>query len=161
MENNKLEDEIQRIDSALEALKGVKITPPTTLSKMMDLSESTIDVLYSAGVRYLKKQDFSKAADIFFFLSIIDYRRYSIWFSLGLSEMKLGRFESALNAFAMASLTDPISPYPYLFSAECAFALNRPLEASSYLTRVKETISSLSQEEKDLVQKRINEFPQI
>lgn len=119
-----------------------------TLCRVMRLSESFLETFYSFGVKSFKGKNFAKAADIFFLLSLIDFQRPSIWESLGLSEMQLGEFELALNAFAMASITNPDSPYPFIHSAECCIALNRFAEASTYFDLAKEAISHTSGEEK-------------
>lgn len=149
-----LKEEWEKGIKKINELSPIKLIPPT-LSKFMNFSDSTIDILYSTGVRYLQKQNFSKAADIFFFLSLIDFHRHNIWVSLGISEMKLQQFEPALNAFAMASITNSQALYPYLYSAECCIALQRYKESNTYLTLAKEALESLSAEEKDLMLERI------
>lgn len=136
------------------------LIPPIPLRKIMDLSESTIELFYSAGMRYLQNQDYVKAADIFFFLSLIDFQKHNIWVSLGLSQMKLEQFEPALNAFAMASITNSESIYPYLYSAECCIALQRFQESSTYLALAKEALGKVPSEEKESVLERINNLEQ-
>lgn len=122
--------------------------PNVTLSEMMHLSDTFIETFYSVGVKCFQKQDYTKAADIFFLLSLIDFKRHAIWLSLGLAEMKIKEYEPALHAFAMASITNSQTPYPYIYSAECCIALDRFAEASTYFDLAKETISQSTLEEK-------------
>lgn len=140
---------IERIQHLLEEDPQAPVAPLTSLRELMNLSESTLERLYSIGVKYYKSQDFTKAADLFFLLTQIDPHRYNIWISLGLSEMKAGQFEPALYAFALAILTKKELPYPYLYSAECCLALERPQECISYLNLAKEGLTALPLKEKE------------
>jgi tetratricopeptide (TPR) repeat protein len=141
----------EKITHLLDQPLSEPIAPLTSLKEMMKLSETTMGFFYSVGVKFYKNQDFIKAADVFFLLSLIDAQRYNIWISLGLSEMKIEQFESALNAFAMASLIKKETPYPYYYSAECCSALGRAQEGVIYLTLAKEAVKSLPLEEREVL----------
>jgi tetratricopeptide (TPR) repeat protein len=165
VEQDKLLEEwetgVKKINGLLEqpAEEPIPILPQP-LRGMMNLSELFMESFYSIGVKYFHNQDFTKAADIFFLLSLIDFQRHAIWVSLGLSEMKLGQFEPALNAFAMASITNAAPPYPYIYSAECCIALNCSQEATTYLALAKEALGSSSPEEREKLLGKINTLEQ-
>lgn len=149
---------VEKINNLLEQpiTEPLASIPAVPLRELMNISNESFELYYSTGVKYFQFKDFSKAADIFFLLSLIDFQKHNIWISLGLSEMNIQNFEPALNAFAMAAITNSETPYPYLFSAECCIALGRSQEASTYLTLAKETLAFLSPEEKGVILGQIN-----
>jgi hypothetical protein len=134
--------------------------PDLPLRKIMNISDESFELFYKTGIRYFQNQDFIKAADVFFLLSLIDYQKHNIWISLGLSEMKIQQFEPALNAFAMAAITKSDTPYPYIYSAECCIALGRAHECSTYLDLAREALSALPPEEKESLLEQINVLEQ-
>lgn len=165
IEMDKLTEEwergLEKINALFETPQEVQDSiPAVPLCRMMNLSDSFMETFYSAGVKYFQKQDFTKAADIFFLLSLIDFQRHAIWVSLGLSEMMIGEFEPALNAFAMASITNSMSPYPFIHSAECCIALSRFQEASTYFDLAKEAISNSAPKEKESLMGQITSLEQ-
>lgn len=103
------------------------------LQEMIGLSPKTYDLFYAAGRDLYEQNAFEKAADVFFLMTIFNYCYSNVWISLGLSEQKCGRFESALKAFAMAVMTNIDSPEPYLCAADCCLAMNDLAEAKIYL----------------------------
>lgn len=141
---------VEKINGLLEKPAVEPITVPAVpLRQMMGLSDSFIETFYSIGVKAFQNHDFARSADIFFLLSLIDFQRHAIWVSLGLSEMKLKQFEPALNALAMASITNPDPPHPYIYSAQCCLALNRSAEALTYLDLAKEAVRSSAPGERE------------
>lgn len=108
-------------------------TLPPTLQSLMGITEETLSKLYDVGVRCYKSKDFVKAADVFFFITLIDYLRHNVWISLGLSEQQNLHWDLALAAFGMAVMTNADDPVSYLQSAECSLALQNSVEAKQYL----------------------------
>lgn len=135
----------------LEKILEEKIEPPEagamppTIQKLMGISDGTLSHIYDVGVRYYKAKDFIKAADVFFFMTLIDYLRHNIWISLGLSEQHNGHFDLSLAAFSMAIMTNPDNPVAYLQSAECSLSLHDKLEAKQYLDLAEEAIHKAPQ----------------
>lgn len=135
----------------LEKILGEKLpapeegTLPPTLQHVMGISEETMATLYDVGFRCYKAKEFIKAADVFFFMTMVDYLRHNVWISLGLSEQQNGHFELALTAYSMAILTNADNPIGYLQSAECSLALHNAEEAGQYLDLAKEAIGKAPQ----------------
>lgn len=144
----------QKVEGPLETL------PVITLQKIMNLSEKSLGIFYTAGVKLYEAQDYLKAADVFFLLTLIDYQRHNIWLSLGLSELKNKHYELALNAFSMAAVTKAESPLPYIYSAECCVALERKQEASAYLALARDGLNTLSVGQKEVLLRQINSLEQ-
>ncbi len=110
------------------------------LQDIMGISEETMILFYEAGNHYFKQQIFEKASDAFYVVITLDHRRYNAWVALGLSEARSKHFDRSLYSFAMASITNIASPYPYIYSAECCLQADRNDEAKSYLHLAKEAL---------------------
>lgn len=143
-----------------QSAENPELIPAVPLRKMMSVSEKTLGFLYGAGVHLYEKQDYVKAADVFFLLTLIDFQKFNIWLSLGLSELKSTHFEPALNAFAMASIINSNTPLPYMYSSECCIALGRPQESTDYLALAKEVLSSLPENEREVYLSQITDLQQ-
>jgi hypothetical protein len=134
----------------VEKIVNEKMTPPQegtfppTLQSLMGITEETMVGIYEVGVRCYKRKEFIKAADVFFFMTLIDYLRHNVWISLGLSEQQSGHFDLALTAFSMAVMTNVDNPVAYLQSAECSLALQNGVEAKQYLDLAEEPIGKAS-----------------
>lgn len=134
----------------------LQVIPLITLQKLMNLSEKSLGIFYTTGVKLYEQQDYIKAADVFFLLTLIDYQRHNIWLSLGLSELKNKHYEVALNAFAMAAITKNDSPLSYIYSSECCIALHRLQESESYLALARDALNSLPVNERSSILRQIN-----
>jgi tetratricopeptide (TPR) repeat protein len=107
--------------------------PNESLQDLLQISDRTIEQIYQCGVRLAKAQVYQDAADVFFVLSILDHQRHNIWMALGLSEQHLGHMEPALQAYAMAIITNIEDPWSYLHSAECYQFLGQKADAQECL----------------------------
>jgi type III secretion system low calcium response chaperone LcrH/SycD len=74
---------------------------------------------YDAARGLFEQKRFQDAADAFLVLTILDSNVYAFWMGLGASEQKCAQYESAMMAYAMATVTDPSNPYPHLYSSQC------------------------------------------
>lgn len=104
-----------------------------SFQELLKISDETIEQMYQVGVTLDKQNAFQDAADVFFVLSVLDYRRHNIWMALGLCEQRLGNMDPALKAYAMAMITDVDDPWSYLHSAECYQALGESTDAEECL----------------------------
>lgn len=113
---------------------------PPTLQSLMGITEETLSSIYDVGIRWYKAKDFIKAADVFFFMTLIDYLRHNVWISLGITEQQNRHFDLALAAFSMGVMTNADNPVSYLQSAECSLNLQNVQEAKQYLDLARESI---------------------
>lgn len=59
------------------------------------------------------------------------------WFGLGATLQESGKFEGALNAWAMTALLDPADPYPHYHAAECCLSLKKMQDAKRALNEAR------------------------
>ncbi len=118
------------------------------------LSEDTMDRFYQCGVRFYQAKNYQKAADVFFVISSIDYRRHGVWLGLGLAEQELGHHQFALTAFSMAALTDMEDPMSFVYSAECYIALKEYKDAEECIQTALDFIHGKTDDRSQ----RINEY---
>lgn len=95
----------------------------------MGLSDKTLDNFYQIARKLYEEKDYATAADCFFFLCTIDPLVYVFWLGYGHSEHLLNRFNSALHAYAMATLMNSADPTPHYLSAQCYEQMNNISEA--------------------------------
>ncbi|MBA3816909.1 MAG: hypothetical protein H0X29_10410 [Parachlamydiaceae bacterium] len=124
----KLYEEINHKKS--EAVKETNL--PITPQMIMSLSDSTIEIFYSSGMRYFNVQSFEPASHVFYVLTILDFYRHNLWLAYGLAEQSCDHIESALQAYARAALTNAESPLPYIYSIECCLKIGEVQQAASY-----------------------------
>ncbi len=136
-------------------------TPPASEEEAMQafkegfaLSEDTMDRFYQCGVRLYQDKNYQKAADAFFVVSSIDYRRHGVWLGLGLAEQELGHHQFALSAFSMAALTNMQDPMSFVYSAECYIALKEYKDAEECIQTALELIHGKTDDESQ----RIGEY---
>lgn len=112
--------------------------------KEFPISDDTIERFYQCGYRLYQDKIYQEAADVFFVISSIDYRRHNVWMISGLSEQKLDHYEQALVAFSMAIITDINDPLAFLHSAECYLAINDNENAQNCLQSALDLVNDKS-----------------
>lgn len=106
---------------------------PKTPQVIMNISDGTIETLYSAGMRYFNIKSFEPASNVFFVLTVLDFYRHNLWLAYGLSEQNCGNLDAAIQAYARAAITNPDSPLSYIYSIECCLKIGEVQQAKSYL----------------------------
>ncbi len=86
-------------------------------------TSETLIKFYEAAFRLFERKEIDKAADAFFFLAAIKPDEHKFWYGLGLSEQYRSRFLQAIEAYAMASMTNIENPYPHFHAAICYHAV--------------------------------------
>jgi len=130
------------------------------LGEMMGISEGTLVNFYAAGNRYFSSQNFEKASNAFYVVVTLDHRRYNAWIAYALSEMKSQHWEQAIFGFAMGSITNIDSPYPYMYAADCCLHCNRIDEAKVYLNLAKEALEKSQLANKQLLMASVTKLQQ-
>lgn len=117
--------EVQETLNSLKLKLGItdladeRIKTSDSFKKFIGFSEETMGKFYHAAYALYEAKHLEQAADSFYFLCAIDPLSYQFWLGYGYSEHLLHRFDSALHAYAMASLTNINDPAPYYLSAQC------------------------------------------
>lgn len=128
-------------------LLNPETSPQPTLFEMFKLSENAYVLFFQAAMRYYNGNQPEAAVDAFAFLTYLDHRRFNVWVFKGLCNKELGRFDIALQDFAMASITNIDSPVPYLLSGECCTELKEFDEAAAYLNLAYQAIEKAPKEQ--------------
>lgn len=131
---------------------------PIMLEEIMGLSESTIEYFYAVGMRLYAQKQFQKANDVFYILTLLNTYRHNVWLAWGLSQQHEGHLELALNAYAMAAITDVDSPSPYIHSAECCLAMLDRDEALRYLDIAKSKLDHSQDEQSKKLLTHVNKL---
>ena len=97
---------------------------PDNLQELLGFSDHTIDLFYRGGYKLYESSYFADASDLFFAITVLNPFKYNVWLALGMAEREKGHFNEALQAFSMATIIDPTSVYPHLYSAGCYRSLN-------------------------------------
>lgn len=103
------------------------------LQDEIGFSQKTYAQFFDAGRDLYEQKLFKQAADVFFLLSFINHSYYNVWLMLGLSEQKCGNFDSALKAYAMATITNIDTPESFLRAADCCLEMGDQNEAKLYV----------------------------
>lgn len=117
-----------------------KEEPPTSFQEVFPISDATIEHFYQCGCRLHQNANYQEAADVFFVISAIDYRRHNAWLALGLAEKAQNNWEPALTAFSMAALSNMQNPLAFLHSAACYIALGEKADAEDCIKAATEIL---------------------
>jgi type III secretion system low calcium response chaperone LcrH/SycD len=95
-----------------------------SLGETLGISQDSLDTIYAIAYHLYQDKEFEKASDVFRILCIFEPLMHIGWFGLALSEHEQERWQAALEAYTMASITDSETPLPHFHSAECYEAMN-------------------------------------
>ena len=112
----------------------------SSLQDQIGITKNTFDQFFKIGRELYLRNEFEKAADVFFMLGFLNHAYYNVWVSLGLSEQQANHYDQALRAYAMACIMNNDSPEPFLYAADCCLAMNDKYEAELYLNEAVERI---------------------
>lgn len=101
--------------------------------KQPAFSEKDAKQFYALGFSLYGAGSFQESTQVFEVLCLRKPLEYPHWFGLASSFQETGRYEKALNAWAMAAILDRSSPHPHFHAAECCFSLGQIEEAKTAL----------------------------
>lgn len=90
-----------------------------TYKEIAGIPETSMRQVRTLAVKNYNDGNYKDAADIFFLLSLIDWKLPYHWNSLGHAEYYSKNYRDALKAYKAASLLDIKDPKPLLHSAHC------------------------------------------
>lgn len=126
---------LQRAQANLEDPKRFlkAVLYPKSVQDVVGVTEETLEILYGAACKLLDDEKYDQAADAFYFLTVLDSRRFAFWYSLGLSQLGQQHYKEALFAFKQASHLDPQDHLTYVYMYGCHEALDERDNALSCL----------------------------
>lgn len=95
-----------------------------TPQEILGFKESTMAKFYQAAYVLFEHKRYVDAANAFLFLVTLNTHKHDYWLGLGMSSQMCGDYESAIDAYEMAAITDVESPVPYFYLAKCLFAIH-------------------------------------
>lgn len=95
-----------------------------TAQEIMGFTNETMAKFYKAAYHLFENRHHSDAANAFLFLVTLNPYNHDYWLGLGMSTQMCGDYESAVDAYEMAAISDICSPVPYFYLAKCLFAMH-------------------------------------
>lgn len=142
----------KKIERYSDTLLKEKLFERGTLQQAFSVSPLEMEELYGKGYEWYEQEIYEKAEDCFRWLVLLNPFENRYWLGLGASQQMSGRIESALKAYAVASIIEPESPYPHVYAYEC-FRLQenfseaeKALEMARHMTKEHEHYKDLYQE---------------
>lgn len=122
-------DEFKLSKKAKEKLKNKELLKKELASgktpqEILGFKEETMAKFYRAAYRLFEHKRYPDAANAFLFLVTLNTHNHDYWLGLGMSAQLCGDYESAIDAYEMAAVTDIESPVPYFYLAKCLFAIH-------------------------------------
>lgn len=122
-------DEFKLSKKAKEKLKNKdllkkELASGKTPQEILGFKDETMAKFYQAAYRLFEHKKYIDAANAFLFLVTLNTHNHEYWLGLGMSAQLSGDYESAIDAYEMAAVTDVESPVPYFYLAKCLFAIH-------------------------------------
>lgn len=81
-----------------------------------------LEETYATAYYQYQNGNYSKAMDLFRFLTLSDSGSRRNWIGLGAAQQMLKEYDAAIQSFVFAALMDNKDPYVYFYLAQCLFA---------------------------------------
>ncbi|MEN9654507.1 MAG: type secretion specific chlamydia chaperone 2 [Chlamydiota bacterium] len=101
-----------------------------------------MDEFYGYAKAHFNGGNLKEASDAFKVLCMKHPYEKQFWIGFAASEQKLGRYEGALHAWAVAALLSPDDPRPHFRAAECYFSLGVRDDGLMALTEASERLGA-------------------
>lgn len=95
-----------------------------TPQEILGFKQETMGIFYRTAYRLFETKCYIDAANAFLFLVTLNTHNHDYWLGLGMATQQCGDYESAIDAYEMAAVTDVESPIPYFYLAKCLFAIH-------------------------------------
>lgn len=122
-------DEFKLSKKAKEKLKNKELLKKELASgktpqEILGFKHETMAKFYRAAYKLFEHKRYSDAANAFLFLVTLNTHNHDYWLGLGMATQMCSDYESAIDAYEMAAVTDIESPIPYFYLAKCLFAIH-------------------------------------
>lgn len=127
-----MEDELKEFtlsDEAKVKLKNKKLLQEElaqgkTAQEVIGFSNAAMAKFYGAAYRLFEHRRYPDAANAFLFLATLNPYNPDYWLGLGMATQMCQDYESAIDAYELAALSNISSPIPYFYLAKCLFAIH-------------------------------------
>lgn len=90
-----------------------------TYKEIAGISENSMRSYREVAIQLYNKEEYRSAANVFFLLSLLDWKLTYYWNSLGHAEYYAENYAEAIKAYEAASKLDPTDPKPLFYTAHC------------------------------------------
>lgn len=120
-----------------------------TLQDLFELSDGTMQKIYSLGQQYFQKKEYDRATDIFSIVTAFNPYISDFWNALALCYQARQEWKLAIEAFTLACTMNQSNVAPLVSRAECCLKLNLLDEANreiEFASKIIETNPALDKE---------------
>lgn len=136
-----------------------KLNAGKTWKEILAVKEATLEGLYKGAKALFEHKAYVKAEAAFSFCVLLDAKEYAFWIGLGLSSFHCNHYETAINAFVLASSLAPKEAQPHIYAANCFEALRDERRERLALEGAVKALQAYHPEAKELLKdlkKRLN-----
>lgn len=143
-----MKDEFSLSKEVKEKLKHkkelkIEISEGKSPQEIMGFSTETMAKFYQAAYLLFENKQYEDSANAFLFLATLNPHNPEYWVGLGMATQLNHDYESAIDAYEVAALSDITSPIPYFYLAKCLFAIHDRESALQALDLAIETADEL------------------
>lgn len=102
-----------------------------SLQEILRISSESLETLYAKAYNNFQNHYYTKARQLFAFLSLVSPGITKYWWGLGAVQVALEDYRSALASYTVLSFLDPNNPQPHFFAAFCYQRLGKHKEAAT------------------------------
>jgi len=106
-----------------EGVANKQDDPEKSLQEQCGLSQEFMDRAYEKGTYLIGERRFDDAASVFLFLRYLNDSVFEYWYGEAFALHELGKFENALDSYAMSLLELPENPVVFFQMADCLYHL--------------------------------------
>lgn len=128
-----------------KALLKKELAKGKSAQEILGFSDATMGKFYRAAYTLFEHKRYEDAANAFLFLATLNPHNHEYWLGLGMATQLCRDYESAIDAYELAALTDITSPIPYFYLAKCLFAIHDRESAIQALDLAIETANDIDE----------------
>lgn len=122
-------DEYQLSAAAKRRLRSHKacqkaLKAGSSVQHVVGFSQGVMADFYQAALNLFTAGHYEDAADAFLFLVGMNLDNLDFWLGFGMASQMNREFETAIDAYEVAAITELDNPVPYFYLAKCFFALH-------------------------------------
>lgn len=131
--NNKISDSTDSNEQITQLVSSF-LKEGNTFKHLKNISEDTMNAIYSVAYNLYTNAKYSEAQNIFQFLCLFDHFEKKYWMGLAASRQMLKQYEPAITAYGLAAVLDLEDPKPSLHAADCYLSMGNYHAAEQALT---------------------------
>ena len=95
-----------------------------SVQELLGFSDETMEQLCKAAYHLFEEKKYQESANAFLFLTTLNLHHCEYWLGLGMAMQFCQEYETAIDAYELAAISDVASPLPYFYLGKCLFAIH-------------------------------------